>query len=324
MITSIPAFAAAIPYDASRQAMATAPSSGPSSLISSQPTSRRSRAASQSRSCSVSQRCRYSGPGSPRFSARARAAGLASHSSRGHSSPPTCTYGLSKTSSSSVYRSKIDGHRVVGQVQHLGEDAERGRRLVAGLGVVAELGIGRQQGQHVPGELQLGHHRDPAIGGVADQGPQLVVGVEAAVRGAVGEVLEVPLGLRPPAGPLLQLRVPVGGEPPALVLGQVQVEHVVLVQRDQVDEPEQIGQRHEVPADVEVHAAPAEARLVGDPDAGHAERLAGRGGAQRRRRQQLAQGLGGPVEAAGGGGGELDALGRSPRPRTPRRPGSRP
>ena len=189
--------------------MATAPSSGPSSLISSQPTSRRSRAASQSRSCSVNQRCRYSGPGSPRFSARARAAGLAIHSSRGHSSPPTCTYGLSKTSSSSVVQVEDDRHGFVGEVEHLGEDAEGGGRLVAGLGVVAQLGVGGQQGQDVAGELELGHHRDAAIRRVAHQRPQLVVGVETAVRGAVGEVLQVPLGLRPPAGPLLQLRIAV-------------------------------------------------------------------------------------------------------------------
>lgn len=79
------------------------------------------------------------------------------------------------------------------------------------------------------------------------------------------------------------------------------MQHVELVQRQQVDQPQHVRLRHEVPCHVQQAAAPAEPRPVLDLDAGH---LPTRLRRHRRppedgRRQQLAQGLH-PVERAGG------------------------
>ena len=61
---------------------------------------------------------------------------------------------------------------------------------------------------------------------------------------------------------------------------------------------------------IQVHPTPAESGLVDDPDAVHGQSLTRGGRAKCRRRQQLPQRLGRPVEPSAGGGGQLDAVGR--------------
>ena len=196
---------------------------------------------------------------------------------------------------------EVEDHREcrILEIQHLVEDAERGGRLVPGLRVVAELGVRGQQGRHVSGELDLGHDRDATVRGVPDQGAELVLAVEPAVRRTVSGCLGGSAGLAPPAGDLGESRIALRLEPPALVVGQMQVEGVELVQGEQVDEPVHIAERHEVPAGVQVHPAPAEAWPVLDPDTGHDERADSAAGQQGGRGQQLAKGLDGPVDRGG-------------------------
>ena len=91
----------------------------------------------------------------------------------------------------------------------------------------------------------------------------MVLAVEAAVRGTVAVLLGRTAGLAAPAGDLLQPRIALRLEPPALVLGEMQMEDVELVQRQQVDESVQVAQRNEVPAGVQVQPAPA--RSEADP-----------------------------------------------------------
>ena len=51
---------------------------------------------------------------------------------------------------------------------------------------------------------------------------------------------------------------------PALVVGEVQVQHVELVEREQVDVLLHLVDGEEVARDVEHRAAPGEARMIGD------------------------------------------------------------
>src|SRR5207244_4905743 len=79
---------------------------------------------------------------------------------------------------------------------------------------------------------------------------------------------------------------------PALVLGEVPVEHVELVQGEQVQVLENELLRHEVPAHVEVATAPSEERTVFDLDAGDRLGRVGDGrAAEDRGGQELQQSL---------------------------------
>jgi len=69
-------------------------------------------------------------------------------------------------------------------------------------------------------------------------------------------------------------------EPPALVVGQVQVQHVQLVERQHVDDPLDLGDRHEPAHDVEAEPPP---RQLGGVDEAGARDGAGTG------RRQLQQ-----------------------------------
>ena len=88
MIASWPCLAAVIAGWMLRQAITVAPGASPPSRISSQPTRRRPRAASQVPICLTNQLCSSSSLSRPRVRMRAWAAALCLHSSLGTSSPP--------------------------------------------------------------------------------------------------------------------------------------------------------------------------------------------------------------------------------------------
>ena len=121
----------------------------------------------------------------------------------------------------------------------------------------------------MPGRVDLGDDRDEAIRGVGSQSGEVVVAVE---------------GLRA-GGRLAQ------GDAPGLVVGQVQVQHVELVQRQQVDYPPDLLDGEERAGHVERQAAPGVPRRVEDPRAWQAD-LACTSlicASGRRRRDQLEQ-----------------------------------
>ena len=94
-----------------------------------------------------------------------------------------------------------------------------------------------------------------------------VLGVEAAVRRAVADVgIEVLSddGLLAPGADLGEARVLLDLEPPSLVVGQVQVQGVELVEREEVDELLDELRRVEPAGHVEENAAIAEAGGVLD------------------------------------------------------------
>ncbi len=130
---------------------------------------------------------------------------------------------------------------------------------------VAEAGIGGDGGHHVPGHVDLRQHRHVALGGVGDDLAQVVRRVVAAVglpvpRGRVAVVADGRLTApRPHFG---EAGVLGDRHPPALVVGQVEVEHIELVGGDEVEQPQEKALRHEVAGDVEVDAAPGKSRRI--------------------------------------------------------------
>ena len=225
------------------------------SAISSQPTAIRPRSASQARSCSVNQRCRCRRPAEAalgRELGRARtgqpfgASGTRRHrcgrtgSGRRRAAPPT-----GRRPPRSPPRSRLSTSSKTPNVV---------AASCAGLRVVAELGVGGEQGGTWPGNSISGTIVMPRSAAYADQRPELVLSVEAAVRCAVTLDSAGRRVSRRQLRDLLQPRVTLRLEPPALVVGEMQVEDVELVQREQVDEPEDVAERHEVTARVQMHA----------------------------------------------------------------------
>jgi hypothetical protein len=153
----------------------------------------------------------------------------------------------------------------------------------------------------VPRHVDLGNDRDEALRRVGDEILVLLLRVETAWRAADFGLPALPGEV----GPLLDL------DPPALIVGEMQVQPVHLVQRDQIDVPLDVVRREEVARDVEHGAAPREARRVGDPQRGQLH--LGRCGKQqrlvlRRWRQQLSDGLGAVENADRRRGGQRDPL----------------
>ena len=76
-----------------------------------------------------------------------------------------------------------------------------------------------------------------------------------------------------PGTDLGQARILLDLDAPSLVIGEMPVERVHFVQRDEIDVLLDELLRHEVPRDVEVHAAPGKAWTVFDFDSGNRPRL---------------------------------------------------
>src|SRR5262249_16328063 len=103
---------------------------------------------------------------------------------------------------------------------------------------------------HMPGRVYLGDDGDEAVLGVGYE-PAKVFGT---VEGYIG--LRV-LGRRP------------HGEAPALVVSQMQVQHVKLVEREKVDDALDLIQREEHAGEVERKTTPGIPRRVEDPRGRH-------------------------------------------------------
>jgi hypothetical protein len=162
---------------------------------------------------------------------------------------------------------------VVTDTQHVLLDPPE-RLDVVLLSGVAELGIGGDRRERVSGHLDLRHDRHMPVGGIPHDLSHVVLGVEARMRDA-GEsaLLWIGRARREHAVPARradpgELRVPPDLDPPALVIGEMPVEDVQLVQSEEVDVLEHGLPRHEVPADVQVAAAPIKTRRVLDLDGG--------------------------------------------------------
>mmetsp|Transcript_60632 Transcript_60632/g.179779 ORF Transcript_60632/g.179779 Transcript_60632/m.179779 type:complete len:341 (-) Transcript_60632:395-1417(-) len=124
----------------------------------------------------------------------------------------------------------------------------------------------------VPGHVDLGDDVNVPPRGVRHDFPHVVLRVVSAVTPPVVSariVMVVALHrLVPPGAHFGQSGVLFYFDPPPLILGEVPMERVHLVHRDQVDEIFHEFLRHEMPAAVQVHTAPPEAGTVLDADAG--------------------------------------------------------
>ena len=102
----------------------------------------------------------------------------------------------------------------------------------------------------MPGRVHLGDDGDEALRGVGGDRPKVPGAVEDAA------------GLRPRGRPRR-------GEPPALIVGQVQVQHVELVEREEVDHAPDLIEGEERAGEVERQAAPGVPGRVEDARARH-------------------------------------------------------
>jgi hypothetical protein len=114
-------------------------------------------------------------------------------------------------------------------------------------------------------------------------------------------------GFAPPGSDLGEEWVTRNGNPPTLVFGEMKMEHVALVQGDELDEPEQERLRHEVSANVEVHPPPWQTRRIDDLEVRNLDRARATRTAVHRGGQQLAKGLK-PIKGACPTGGGNDDL----------------
>ncbi len=155
------------------------------------------------------------------------------------------------------------------EVQHLGVHAPAGAHLAAPVRTcVTKFGVRRERSQDVSRHVDLGDDRHMTGCSERDQLAKILLRVKAAVRNAVEAPLtRVPGGrLPPPRAHLDQEGVTIDRQAPALVVGEVQMEDVALVEREELDELQQEGLRHEVPAHVQVRPAPDEAWAVFDDE----------------------------------------------------------
>ncbi len=124
--------------------------------------------------------------------------------------------------------------------------------------VARELAVRRECGVHVSRHVDLGHDIDVALRRVGDETTVVALGVVAAVPAADGGS---------PADPG-QPRSRCDGEAPTLVVGQVEMQAVELVEREEVDQALELADAEEVARDVEHHPSPGEPRPVVDGDDG--------------------------------------------------------
>ena len=180
-------------------------------------------------------------------------------------------------------------------------DADAGVEI-GRLAVAVQLGVRRQRGVGVAGHVDLGHDGDVAVGCVLDELRERLLRVEAASGAAHGRAAAV----------FRQVRPGLDLDAPALIVGEMQVQAIDLVHRDQVDVPLHVVRTEEVARHVEHRAAPREPRTIDDPSRGHGDRAAL---ARRRRgmldddRQELPQRLHAVEEPGGAVRSDVDAFG---------------
>ena len=121
----------------------------------------------------------------------------------------------------------------------------------------------------MPGQFDLRHDGDAALGSVGDYIAHFVLRVKPAMRHAVvlvpGSRDDSLLSLRADLG---QARMLLDFDAPALIFGQVPVEDVVFVKGQHIDEFLDEFDRKHVSADIKMHTAPAKGGAVVDDDAG--------------------------------------------------------
>lgn len=133
---------------------------------------------------------------------------------------------------------------------------------------VAEFGIGGNGGLGMAGHFDFGHHVDVSLGGILHHVANVLLGVEAAVGGAVVLAITISAehGFLALAADFGELRILLDLDSPALVVGEVPVERVQLVHRHEVDEAVDFALLHKVAGGVEHESAPLEAGGVFDFD----------------------------------------------------------
>ncbi len=124
--------------------------------------------------------------------------------------------------------------------------------------VARQLAVRGERGVHVPRHVDLRHDRDEALVRVRDQVRELFLRVVAARVSAD----------RAFAAVRRQVRPGVDLDAPALVVGEMQVQAIELVVRNQVDVAFHILHAEEVTGHVEHRAAPREARDITDRKSG--------------------------------------------------------
>ena len=160
--------------------------------------------------------------------------------------------------------------------------------------VATQLRIGDEGGRCMTGAVDLWHDLDEVFGGIVDDAGVVGCGVVPAVA-ALDVARAADLGEPRPIG---------HRQPPTLVVGEMEVEDVDLVQRDQVDVAEHVIDAEEVTGDIEHRPAVLEARPVVDLGSGDCPRAGAHGPSPRRR--------------PGASGAASSALGTG-RPALPRR-----
>ena len=121
------------------------------------------------------------------------------------------------------------------------------------------------------GDINLGHYLDMALGGIGNDAAQVIVRVMLAA-GQAGVALDV--------------------DAPALVVGEVQLQHVVLILGHLVDEELDILHGKEVAGGVEHEGAAGKTRSIVDDDGRHLIT----GGGTHVAQEELVEGGGGAVE----------------------------
>ncbi len=140
-------------------------------------------------------------------------------------------------------------------------DAPAGFHLIAALGEAAQLRISGNGGGAVAGDFHLRNHGHAPPAGILHDLADVVLGVESAVRNAVAYPA-VERRLLAPGTDFGEARILVDLDAPSLVLGQMPVEHILLVHCHQVDELHHLLLGEEIAPGVEQEAAVGKFRLV--------------------------------------------------------------
>ena len=153
----------------------------------------------------------------------------------------------------------------------LPENTPCGRQFIVRFQSAREFGVAGDSRPRMPGHLDLGNHRNEAVGGIADNLANFILRVKSAVRLAVEEFRSKGADHRLLADRTLfgEQRIALDLDAPALILSQVPMETVDFVDGHQVDVTFEVFRAEEVAADVEVHAPVGETGRVLDPGERH-------------------------------------------------------
>ncbi len=142
------------------------------------------------------------------------------------------------------------------------------RRRLEGAAGAAQFGVGGQGRQRMSGHLDLRHDGDVPGRRIGHNRADLGLGVKTGMGHAVMLAGKTARGARPPRAHLRQPGVALDFDAPALVFGQMPMQHVHFLQRQQVQHAQNAGLALEMPPFVEHVPAPAKARPVRNLHAG--------------------------------------------------------